>query len=124
MGLFDQTTLDATIRTAAFTERRHHVLAGNVANLDTPGYRSRDLDLDAFQRTLAQPTGLPSGNESLIDAAGLRTADDAIVYHDESDVSIERQVMRIAKNRHLQDFAITTMRSQFALLRSAITENA
>ena len=123
MGLFDATALDATIRTAAFTERRHDVLAGNVANLDTPGYRSRDLDLGAFQATLAGSAGSPADATSP-GTAGLRTADDTIVYHDGSDVSLERQVTRIAKNRHLQDFAITTMRSQFALLRSAITENA
>ena len=34
-----------------FTEARHGVLAGNIANLDTPGYKTRDLSPELFQAT-------------------------------------------------------------------------
>ena len=34
-----------------FTEARHGVLAGNIANLDTPGYKTRDLSPALFQET-------------------------------------------------------------------------
>lgn len=36
-----------------FTERRHELLASNIANLDTPDYRARDLSVDRFQNALA-----------------------------------------------------------------------
>jgi flagellar basal-body rod protein FlgB len=47
-----------------------------------------------------------------------------VVYHDNSDVSLEQQVTEISKNQHLHDLAVTTLRSQFELLRAAITERA
>ena len=56
--------------------------------------------------------------------SGPRAASEQIVFHDGSDVSLEHQVTEIAKNQHLHGLAVTTMRSQFALLRAAITERA
>jgi flagellar basal-body rod protein FlgB len=47
-----------------------------------------------------------------------------VVLHDGSDVSVEHQVSELAKNQHLHSLAVSTMRSQFALLRAAITERA
>lgn len=40
--------------TIAFAERRHSVLAGNLANMDTPDYKARDLNVDAFQKSLKE----------------------------------------------------------------------
>ncbi len=53
-------------QTAKFAELRQDVLAGNVANIDTPGYRMRDLPVADFQNALkkayesqtAQPASL------------------------------------------------------------------
>ena len=54
--------------------------------------------------------------------SGPRSASEQIVFHDGSDVSLEHHVTEIAKNQHLHGLAVTTMRSQFALLRAAISE--
>ena len=50
--MFGNTTIPVLEQVAAFTQARHHVLAGNVANMDTPGYRVRDLSVDTFQERL------------------------------------------------------------------------
>jgi flagellar basal-body rod protein FlgB len=39
-------------KAAAFAERRHDVLAGNLANVSTPGYQTRDLPVEQFQTAL------------------------------------------------------------------------
>jgi flagellar basal-body rod protein FlgB len=39
---------------AAFTERRHEVLTGNIANISTPDYKTRDLPVAKFQEALQQ----------------------------------------------------------------------
>ena len=39
---------------AAFGERRNTVLAGNVANIDTPNYRRQDLPVEDFERALRE----------------------------------------------------------------------
>lgn len=131
-GIFGQTPLAALEQTLTFAQRRHAVLAGNLANMDTPGYRSRDLDVTEFQNALAEsiqrgnqtPTS-PSSPYTRDDRfAGPRAATEQVVFHDESDVSMEHQITELSKNQALHGLAITTMRSQFALLRAAITERA
>ncbi len=131
-GIFNSTTIPALEHSLTFSERRHELLAGNIANLDTPGYRSRDLDEGEFQNALAesiQNAQQPSSPADRVHPvtrddlyAGPRAAMEQVVFHDGSDVSLENQVTEIAKNQHLHGLAITTMRSQFALLRAAITE--
>lgn len=131
-GIFGQTPLGALEQTLTFAQRRHELLAGNLANMDTPGYRSRDLDVTEFQNALAESIqrggevqashSSPYTRDDLY--AGPRAATEQVVFHDESDVSMEQQVTELSKNQHLHGLAITTMRSQFALLRAAITERA
>ena len=43
------TTIPLLQEVASFAEARHHVLAGNIANVDTPGYRVRDLSPETFR---------------------------------------------------------------------------
>lgn len=115
----------------AFAQRRQELLAGNVANMDTPDYRARDLSVADFQNALAESIQAADRRPSAIEPttrddlfSGPRSATEQVVFHDGSDVSMEQQVKEISKNRHLHSLAVTTMRSQFALLRAAITERA
>lgn len=131
-GIFSSTTIPALEQTLSFAQHRHELLAGNIANMDTPGYRARDLSEADFQTALAEsirdanhtsPSALsPMTRDDLY--SGPRAASEQVVFHDGSDVSMERQVTELAKNQHLHSLAVTTMRSQFALLRAAITERA
>jgi len=129
--IFNTTTISALEQTLSFSQKRHELLAGNLANIDTPGYRSKDLDVGDFQNALAESIdthqkainlGLPVTRDEI--RSGPRAAMEQVVYHDQSDVSLEQQVSEVAKNEHMHALAITTMRSQFALLRAAITERA
>ncbi len=51
-AIFENTTIPILEQVVYFTQARHHVLAGNIANLDTPGYRVRDLSVNDFRRQL------------------------------------------------------------------------
>ena len=48
-GIFNTTTIPRLEQTLTFSQKRHELLAGNLANLDTPGYRAKDLDVGDFQ---------------------------------------------------------------------------
>ncbi|MEM6690374.1 MAG: flagellar basal body rod protein FlgB [Planctomycetota bacterium] len=129
-ALFRNTPLAALEHTAVFSQKRHELLAGNLANMDTPGYRSRDLSQSDFEDALAEsikaqnsPTSI-SPSQRMFASDGPRKASEQVIFHDNSDVSLETQVTEIAKNQHLHGLAITTMRSQFSLLQAAITERA
>ena len=132
LGIFNTTTIPALEQTMAFSQRRHELLVGNVANIDVPDYRTRDLDVGDFQNALAESIDAASQPASRAVSpttrddiySGPRAATEQVVFHDGSDVSLENQVTELNKNQHLHSLAIATMRSQFALLRAAITERA
>ncbi len=47
-SLFQSTTVTALEQVVNFTQARHTVLAGNIANIDTPGYQAKDLSVRGF----------------------------------------------------------------------------
>src|SRR5690349_19922704 len=52
--MFSSTTIPALAETVNFAQSRHSVLAGNIANVNTPGYRVRDLNPTSFQERLKE----------------------------------------------------------------------
>ena len=53
-SLFDSSTIPVLEQVVSFTQARHGVLAGNIANMDTPGYKTKQLDVAAFQQSLRE----------------------------------------------------------------------
>ena len=51
-SMFQSTTIPVLQEVVRFAQARHTVLAGNIANLDTPGYKVRDLSVEDFQGRL------------------------------------------------------------------------
>ena len=134
-NLFNSTTIPVLEQVASFSQARHNVLAGNIANMDTPGYKVRDLSVADFQERLAQaietrrqgPASRSPGEpdyrspESLADVAGNPKS---ILYHDNSNVGIEHQVTEMVKNQMQHNLALTVMVQQFKLMQTAISERA
>ena len=52
--MFQSTTIPVLQEVVSFSQARHAVLAGNIANIDTPGYQARDLSVEDFQARLKQ----------------------------------------------------------------------
>jgi len=149
-SLFNSSTVPALEQVVNFTEARHGVLAGNIANLDTPGYKTRDISPAQFQKRLKEaiqhrhqaaqsPTHASPGmtgariasrSQRIGSATGydgmnkVRESVKSILYHDDSNVSIEQQVAEISKNQAQHNLAVSLMTAQFRLLRAAITERA
>ncbi len=130
-SLFDNSTIPVLEQVVNFAQQRHGVLAGNIANIDTPGYKTRDLSPDLFQdrlkqaieardnKTSASMTMTSSHLDSLKHVGDNLTA---MLHHDDSDVSIETQVTELAKNQGMHNLAIGIMTSQFSLMEVAISE--
>lgn len=136
--LFQSTTVPILEQVANFAQSRHTVLAGNIANLDTPDYRVRDLSVADFQTKLKkaiearhQPIGRRR-EVSLGEAAfqGERTLAEVsadpktILYHDDSNVGLEFQVSEMIKNQMQHNLALTIIRQQFRLLEAAVSGRA
>jgi flagellar basal-body rod protein FlgB len=131
-GLFDSTNIPVLGEVLNFAQARHGVLAGNIANVNTPGYRTRDLSEGAFQQRLKEAISQARSGQPLSPGLassqdgdpirGVRTSLENILYHDDTNIDLEKQVAEISKNQLLHNFALTVMTDQFALLESAISE--
>lgn len=134
-ALFDNTTIPILQEVTSFAQARHQVLAGNIANIDTPGYRVRDLSLETFQQRLKKliesegyerhdvvSPGNPRGIEPGDEMREVRESLKSIQFLDGSDVGIEQQVTEVAKNQFLHNLSVAIMGSQFRLLQTAISE--
>ncbi len=129
-AIFKNNTVPVLEQFVGFTQARQEVLAGNIANLDTPGYKVRDLSQDKFESHLKQLIAqryAPSDSPPSPSTSGLsrgRKHLESILYHDESNVSVENQVAEMSKNQIKHNTALAIMVSQFGLLHAAISERA
>jgi flagellar basal-body rod protein FlgB len=133
-ALFNSSSIPVLEKVVGFTEARHNVLAGNIANIDTPGYHAQDLSPVQFQsqlkeaiETRREQATQPAG-QSAIDGddpfVGLHDTMKSLLYHDDSDNDLERQVAALTKNQMQYNLAVTIMTNQFRLLQAAISEQA
>lgn len=132
-GILNHSTIPYLSETVQFAQARHNVLVGNIANLDTPGYKTRDMSVSTFQARLAEAieahkTAEPSlgtltgaGDES-DPLRQVRDSMNGILRHDDVNVGMEQQVLEISKNQYLHNLAITIMGNQFQLLQTVISE--
>lgn len=90
---------------------RQKIVASNIANADTPGYKTKDIDFQ-FEFMSLVHGGSPTINE----VAGLP------VKNDGNNVSMDREARMLSENAIRFNVATNLMRSQLTLVRSAIQE--
>ena len=90
---------------------RQKLVASNIANADTPGYKTKDID---FQSELASQLG--SSNPTVVEVSGLKTKNDG------NNVSIDREGRMLAENALRFSAASNLARLQLRMVRSAIDE--
>ena len=87
---------------------RQKLVASNVANADTPGYRTQDID---FQSEFLNATG---GAPHATEVAGLA------VKNDGNNVSLDREARLLAENALRFQVASQLTKMHISLVRSAI----
>jgi flagellar basal-body rod protein FlgB len=88
---------------------RQKLVASNVANADTPGYRAKDID---FQFELMSQ--VQGSTPDVQEVPGLQ------VKNDGNDVNLDREMRLLAENTIRFNIAETLMKSNLTVLREAI----
>ncbi len=117
--------LKLTERRMAWLEARQRVLAGNIANADTPGYQPRDVR--SFASVLAGAAGPRMATTDLRHMAALN--DKALARPDRSApdrapngnaVSLDREALKVAETDSAHALAATLHRRYLGLFRTAL----
>ena len=140
--LLNATSIPLLEKMAAFGERRQEVLAANIANIDTPLYKMRDLPVDDFQQALKQAVERGAGTAGSVGQPAAQAekginsyfpeklfqsreaAADNLTFYDANNRSIEKQVTEMTKNTMMQQFAVEIMSAQMNMLQMVISERA
>jgi flagellar basal-body rod protein FlgB len=111
----------AETRTTGLLERyldlaafRQGLVAGNIANIDTPGYRTRDIDFGVeLQRAIT--TSAPAA-PNVKQVAGL------IERPDGNNVSVDRESLLLAQTQLQFRVGVQLLRGEFRRVLTAINE--
>jgi flagellar basal-body rod protein FlgB len=105
--------LDLVGRALSIRTKYHKVIAANIANVDTPGYKEKDIDfrkqLDR-QMSYAAPAEI---EETAPDTMGFSSLD-------ENTVNVETQVMKLTENSMYYDALVQTLSKKLSLMRYII----
>ena len=125
--LMSQTSGPVLEQMLQFTEARAKLLTENVANVDTIGYRQKDLDVKKFEgmlrdRVEKRDASAPgsTGFEDL--TAEVEHPTRGILSHDGNNRSMESLMSDQAKNGMLHNMIIELLRKQFQQMDMALKE--
>jgi flagellar basal-body rod protein FlgB len=90
---------------------RQRLVASNIANADTPGYKTRDIDFQ-FEYLSSQTPEAPR----VIEVPSLRTKNDG------NNVNLDREARLLAENALRFSIAGALVKSEIRMLRTAIQE--
>lgn len=103
---------------------RQVVIAENIAQANTPGYRARDIPEFGEVHAQARPmsatraghlvAGVPTNLSAIIDRTAAARAPNG------NTVSLEREMVRTAQNRQSHDMALAVYSSARGILRAAL----
>ncbi len=102
-----------------FAAERQKAIAANIANVDSVGYRTRDLSEGDFRAALTRafegrdgaPAGFALGESA--DAGPLKAGN--------NNVDLELEMAKMVRNSALHSTAAALLAHQFSLLREAVS---
>jgi flagellar basal-body rod protein FlgB len=96
------------------TSQRHKLVVANMANVDTPGYHTKDLD---FRSELMREV---SGSDN--DLPVVRSVAGLLERPDGNNVSLEREGLLMAETQMQFGLGVEILKHEFHTLISAISE--
>lgn len=114
MSLLETPVVNSLAKALDLTSARQRVVSQNIANIDTPGYRTRDIDFRAeLQRAM-------SADENVGSVPHEREVTNLIERPDGNNVSIDRESLLMAQNQLQFQVEVQLLRSEFGRLQLAI----
>ena len=117
MSLVDTPLIHSLTRALDLTSLRQRLVSENIANIDTPGYQTRDIDFGSeFKRALTEDQG--NADTPPVTVQTLRGLEQR---PDGNNVSIDRESLLMAQNQLQFQTSVALLRSEFSRLQLAIS---
>jgi flagellar basal-body rod protein FlgB len=107
----------------SWTSKRQQALGANLANMDTPGYRSKDYSFDQELATIDLSTTSSRHIAPLEDTASARLYEvDSKAKPNGNNVDLEREMSEITKNGLEYITLVQYLNQKIRTLRTAISD--
>jgi flagellar basal-body rod protein FlgB len=118
-AVFRPEALDLYEKMLDFTARRHRVIANNIANINTPGFRRAELEFADELKQALRGRGFGS-----VKALGFRVTqpDATAVRNDGNNVSIDQEMAALAENAILYQVYAQLLARRFRGLQDMLKE--
>ena len=117
---------DALGKYLDLTADQMKLTVGNMANVDTPGYKTQGFDFEAeFARAVAGPThryGTATNGAQSLPRVG--EVDGLVARPDGNTVSLDRESLQLAKSQLQFRTGVALLKSEYARMMSAIHAEA
>ncbi|RJQ54637.1 MAG: flagellar basal body rod protein FlgB [Nitrospiraceae bacterium] len=103
---------------------KQKVIASNIANADTPGYKAKDVK---FGNLLGKEMKLLTTDAKHIGGAGSGTVsgktkvEDTLSWEDQNNVELNVEVAKMTENALLHDTAVTILSTKVRMFKTAIS---
>ena len=97
---------------------RQTLIASNLANIDTPGYRTRDIDFQREMRQAEEHSTSAAPAPRVIEVAGLMERPDG------NNVDPDRESLLLARTQLQFRLGVEILRQEFQVISSAIKEGS
>src|SRR5271166_721448 len=99
------------------TSQRHKLIVANMANVDTPGYHTKDLD---FRSELRRAAAAGDSDETFLPVS--RSVRGLLERPDGNNVSLDREGLLLAETQMQFGLGVQLLQHEFHNLLSAINE--
>jgi flagellar basal-body rod protein FlgB len=108
-----------------WASKRQQALGANLANMDTPGYHSRDYSFDQELQTIEMAATSSRHLTPQEESAPARLYEvDSKEKPNGNNVDLEREMSEITKNGLMYITLVQYLNSEFKTIRTAITEGS
>ena len=118
MPMIEDRSVEALAHFLDLNVRRSELVMSNMANIDTPGYRTRDLN---FRQELERAS---TGFEFAGFSPAVHMVRSLMERPDGNNVSLERESLLLADTQLRFNAAVQLLRDRFKMLLSAIHEGS
>ncbi len=98
-----------------YHSRKHSTIVSNIANVDTPGYRAREV---VFEKELALK--INEGNPARQTSATMQSV--ATVVETDEPVNLDREMSRLAENTIRYNLGAELLARKFRSIRDLVRE--
>jgi|Deesub1362B_J571_1020462.scaffolds.fasta_scaffold00125_55 flagellar basal-body rod protein FlgB len=113
-------TLEGFLR---LTVLRHGIISSNIANVDTPGYRAKDvhfgqlLEKETMELKVTNPYHI---RRVRIEEDGTIVVEDTSTWKDGNNVELDVEMAKMAENALLFQAGITLLSSKIRMFKNAL----